>query len=150
DQRDYFSRPSDWPSMGSVCHYAGIGNPGVPPYVCLPALPGYSQGLRRCGPYGGFLGSQYNPLFSTCDPTFPKPIDGNKDFYDPSYVPMGEPKLPSLQPELTLDALDRRRTLLQQLDVESSKCDATTQMGRKQQEAFDLLLSPSARKAFEL
>lgn len=150
DQRDYYSRPSDWPSMGSVCHYAGVSRPGVPPYVCLPALPGYSQGLRRCGPYGGFLGSRYDPLFSTCDPQFPRPIDGTKDFYDPSYVPMGEPKLPSLRSELTLDALDRRRTLLQQLDAEAARLDAAAVMTRKQDEAFDLLLSPRARKAFEL
>jgi len=150
DVRDYYSRPSDWPSMGSVCHFAGLGRPGVPPYVCLPALPGYSQGLRRCGPYGGFLGTRYDPLFSTCDPQFPRPIDGTKDFYDPGYVPMGEPKLPSLRSELTLDALDRRRTLLQQLDAEAAKLDAAAPMTRKQDEAFDLLLSPRARKAFEL
>jgi hypothetical protein len=135
--------------MGSVCHYAGIGRAGVPPYVCLPAFPGYSQGLRRCGPYGGFLGSRYNPLFSTCEPTFTRKVD-DKDFYDHTLVPLGEPKLPSMQPELTLDALDRRRTLLQQLDDEAAKVDAAAPLVRQQDEAFDLLLSPKARKAFEL
>jgi hypothetical protein len=149
DQRDYYSRPSDWPSMGSVCHYAGLGAGGVPPYVCLPAFPGYSQGLRRCGPYGGFLGSRYNPLFSTCEPKFTRKVE-EKDFYDHTLVPMGEPKLPSMQPELTLDALDRRRTLLQQLDDEAAKVDAAAPLVRQQDEAFDLLLSPRARKAFEL
>ena len=91
DQRDYFSQPSDHPSMGSVCHYAGLGRPGVPPYVVLPAFPGYSQGLRRCGPYGGYLGSRYNPLFSTCEPQFTRLVDGTRDFYDHTLVPVGAP-----------------------------------------------------------
>jgi hypothetical protein len=63
---------------------------------------------------------------------------------------MGEPKLPSLRSELTLDALDRRRSLLQQLDAEAARLDAAAPMTRKQDDAFDLLLSPRARKAFEL
>src|SRR4051812_44942621 len=79
DQRDYFSRPSDHPSMGSVCQYAGLGRPGVPPYVVLPAYPGYSQGLRRAGPYGGYLGGRFHPLFSTCDPQFARPVDASRD-----------------------------------------------------------------------
>jgi hypothetical protein len=153
DQRDYFSRPSDYPSMGSVCHHEGLGRPGVPPYVVLPAFPGYSQGLRRCGPYGGYLGSRYNPLFSTCDPQFSRPVDANRDFYNPTLVPVGPPRLPSLQPETTVDALDRRRTLLQQLDAEAARLEALPAirtMSDRQRQAFDLLLSPTARAAFDL
>src|SRR5262249_10980550 len=44
DVVDYFAKPTNHPSMGSVCHYAGLGRPGLPPYVVLPAYPGYSQG----------------------------------------------------------------------------------------------------------
>jgi Protein of unknown function (DUF1501) len=153
DQRDYFSRPSDHPSMGSVCHYAGLGRPGVPPYVVLPAFPGYSQGLRRSGPYGGYLGSRYNPLFSTCEPKFTRLVDGTRDFYDHTLVPVGAPRLPSLQPELTVDALDRRRTLLQQLDAQAARLESLPSirmMSDRQRQAFDLLLSPSARGAFDL
>ncbi|HJZ57028.1 MAG TPA: DUF1501 domain-containing protein, partial [Gemmataceae bacterium] len=103
DQTDYFARPTNHPSVPSVCQFFGVGRGSdLPGYVMLPAFPGYSQGLRRAGPYGGYLGSQYDPLFSSCDPQFPRPI-ADKDFYDPSYRPMGEPTLPSLQPELTLD-----------------------------------------------
>jgi hypothetical protein len=153
DQRDYFSRPSDHPSMGSVCHYAGLFRAGVPPYVVLPAFPGYSQGLRRCGPYGGYLGSRYDPLFSTCEPQFSRPVDANRDFYDPTLVPAGAPRLPSLQPEITVDALDRRRTLLQQLDARTARLEALAsirRMSARQRQAFDLLLSSSARAAFAL
>jgi hypothetical protein len=152
DTVDYFAKPTNHPSMGSVCQYAGLGRPGVPPYVVLPAFPGYSQGLRRAGPYGGYLGTRYDPLFSTCDPTFPKNIDANKDFYDPSYQPMGDPKLPSLASELTLDALDGRRTLLQQLEAKAARVDAglSARFDERRRQAFDLLLSAKARAAFDL
>src|SRR5471032_1420528 len=120
DQRDYFSNPTNHPSMGSVCHYAGLTRPGVPPYVVLPAYPGYSQGLRRAGPYGGYLGGRFDPLFSTCAPTWAKPTVGDGDFYDPTLVPMGDPTLPSLTNDLTLDALDSRRSLVEQFDRQSA------------------------------
>src|SRR6516165_2258584 len=58
DREDYYAKPTNHPSMGSVLQYLGIGRRrGLPGYVCLPAFPGYSQGLRRAGPYGGYLGS---------------------------------------------------------------------------------------------
>jgi hypothetical protein len=154
DREDYFARPSNHPSMGSVCQYAGVGRRrGIPGYVCLPAFPGYAQGLRRAGPYGGYLGSQYDPLFSTCDPKWRRPVDENKDFYDPTLVPMGEPRLPTLQPELTVDALDRRRSLLEQLDGHASRLESLTGprvMSGRQRQAFDLLLSAESRRAFDL
>lgn len=153
DAQDYYSRPTDHPSMGSVCHYLGLGKKGVPPYVCLPALPGYSQGLRRCGPYGGYLGSQYNPLFATCEPKLPRDYNMNKDFYDPTMIPMGDPQLPSMQAELTADILDRRKTLLEQLDTSAARMEeskAVELMSHRQREAFGLLRSSVVRSAFDL
>ena len=152
DQRDYFSSPTNHPSMGSVCHYAGLTRPGVPPYVVMPAYPGYSQGLRRAGPYGGYLGSQYNPLFSLCNPTFGREVS-DRDFYDPTLRPMGEPTLPSLEASVTLDALDRRRSLLDQVNQQAARLDssrAVEVMGQRQRQAFDLLLNATARSAFDL
>ena len=152
DQRDYYSSPTNHPSMGSVCHYAGLTRPDVPPYVVLPAYPGYSQGLRRAGPYGGYLGSQYNPLFSTCDPTFTRNV-GPSDFYDPTLRPMGDPVLPSLESTVTLDALDRRRSLLEQVNHEAARLDSSRSvemMGVRQRQAFDLLMNARTRSAFDL
>jgi hypothetical protein len=152
DQRDYYSSPTNHPSMGSVCHYAGLTQPGIPPYVVLPAYPGYSQGLRRAGPYGGYLGSRYNPLFSQCDPSFPREVS-DRDAYDPTLRPIGDPRLPSLQASVTLDALDRRRTLLDQVNEQAAAFDASPAvevMGQRQQQAFDLLLSAGSRSAFDL
>lgn len=153
DREDYYSRPTDFPSMGSVATYFGLGQPGLPPYVMLPAFPGYSQSLRRAGPYGGFLGRKYDPLFSTCDPKLDKELDPGKDFYNDDVWAIGDPKLPSLDAALTADALDRRRSLLQQFDeharlVEGTR--ATKDMANWQRAAFDLLLSPKVRGAFDL
>lgn len=153
DQRDYFSSPTNHPSMGSVCHYAGLTRPDVPPYVVLPAYPGYSQGLRRAGPYGGYLGSQYNPLFSQCNPTFDREVDSARDFYNPTIRPMGDPVLPSLEASITLDALDRRRTLLQQVNQNAARLDSSRgieMMGIRQRQAFDLLMNANTRGAFDL
>jgi hypothetical protein len=152
DQRDYFSSPTNHPSMGSVCHYAGLTRPGVPPYVVLPAYPGYSQGLRRAGPYGGYLGSQYNPLFSQCDPKFDRTVS-DRDSYDPTLRPMGDPQLPSLEATVTLDALDRRRSLLHQVNTQAARLEssrALETMDQRQRQAFDLLLNATSRSAFDL
>ena len=108
--------------------------------MVLPAYPGYSQGLRRAGPYGGYLGSQYNPLCTVCDPDFGRTIDANRDFYDPTYRPMGDPELPGLPKDVTLDALDRRVKLLEQVDQSAARLDSggTRLMSQKQREALEL------------
>ena len=153
DREDYFSRPTDYPSMGSVATYFGCGQPGVPPYVVLPDFPGYTQSLRRAGPYGGFLGRKYDPLFATADPKLDKPLDGNKDFYRDDVWAIGDPRLPSLDAATTADALDRRRTLLQQFDAQARLVEgsrAARDLAEWQRAAFDLLLSPKVRGAFDL
>lgn len=147
DRENYYSKPTDHPGMGAVCQYLGVGRrQGLPGYVCLPAYPGYSQGLRRAGPYGGYLGAQYNPMFSTCEPKWAKEVDGMKDFYDHTLVPLGAPQLPRISGDLTLDALDQRRSLLEQIDVSSRG----TVLSKQREEAFELLLSNKARTAFDI
>ena len=154
DRENYFAKPSDHPGMGAVCQYFGVGRRGdLPGYVVLPAFPGYSQGLRRAGPYGGYLGGRFDPLFSTCAPTWSKPTVGDADFYDPTLVPIGDPKLPSLTNDLTLDALDSRRLLVEQFDRQSAclaNSAAARGHGERRRQAFDLLLSRAARNAFDL
>ena len=92
DQVDYFSKPTNHPSIPSVCQYFGVGRGGeLPGYMMLPALPGYSQGLHRAGPYGGYLGPKYDPMFSTCEPKWARPVSA-ADFYEHTLIPMGEPE----------------------------------------------------------
>jgi hypothetical protein len=154
DRENYFTKRTDHPGIPAVCQYLGIGARDLPCSVFLPALPGYSQGLRRAGPYGGSLGRQNDPFFADCDPTFPRQFDQNQSFYDP-VPPYGEPRLPSLEtlPELTVDRLRRRTTLLGAVDRELSRAEGSrdfAEMDHFQHKALDLLTSSRARAAFDL
>jgi uncharacterized protein (DUF1501 family) len=150
DQTDYFARPTNHPSVPSVCQFFGVGRGrDLPGYVMLPASPGYTQGLRRAGPYGGYLGPKFDPVFSTADAHASASIQESKDFYSHSITPSGEPRLPKLGGDLTLDALDRRRSLVEQLEARSAAIEAGAHASRRDA-AFDLLLSPKARTAFDL
>lgn len=154
DQTNYFARATDHPAIACVAQYLGVGRSrDLPPYVMLPAHPGYSQGLRRAGPYGGYLGSAYDPVFSACDPKFHGKLTDTADFYSADLTPMGEPRLPDLSNGLTLDALDRRRSLLRQIDDQArglGRSPAGRRLTRQQGKAFDLLLSAKAKAAFDV
>lgn len=150
DRENYFAKRTDHPGMGAVCQYLNIGPTDVPRYVIMPAYPGFSQALRRAGPYGGYLGSQYDPLITLWDPKFAE----KGGFYKPTTA-LGTPVLPSLGtlPDLTADRLDRRQSLLGQIDrrvaaLESSR--AIEGMSHFQQQVFTLLTSPKTRGAFDL
>ncbi|MBW3541747.1 MAG: DUF1501 domain-containing protein, partial [Planctomycetes bacterium] len=107
------------PSMGSVCEYLrqnGEAPRDFPAYVYLPCHLGWGQAIRRPGPYGGFLGKRYDALTTECDPhkadDAPEPLPGQ-----PQTV-LGTPRLPQsqLQEGVTIDRLNLRRTLLEQID----------------------------------
>jgi hypothetical protein len=150
DQTDYFARPTNHPSVPSVCQYLGVDRgTDLPGYVMLPAFPGYSQGLRRAGPYGGYLGPKWDPVFSTADTFSGKDTTSDKDFYNPNVPLRGEPRLPKFDGDLTLDALNQRRSLVEQLDAHAARFDARGHAVRRDA-AFDLLLSPKAKAAFDL
>jgi hypothetical protein len=151
DRENYFAKRSDHPSIGSICQSLDMGPTDVPRYVTMPAFPGYSQALRRAGPYGGYLGSQFDPLFTVCTPKFAREA---KNFYDP-VIANGAPVLPSLDalPDVTSQRLDRRRSLLEQFDAKLSKLEAsraTESMGHFQQQVFSLLTSSKTRGAFDI
>src|SRR5438552_10908904 len=114
------ARPTDPPDIGAVCQYLGMGPGDLPGAVCMPCYPGWGEAWKRRGPYGGFLGSQYDPLFTRCAPTFAR--EPKVDFYDP-VMPIGEPLLPSVDmlPGLTDVRLDGRRSLLSQVDAAFAK-----------------------------
>jgi hypothetical protein len=150
DRENYFAKRSDHPGMGAVCQYLNLGPIDVPRYVIMPAYPGYSQSLRRAGPYGGYLGSQYDPLFTIWD----KKFEGKGAFYQPT-TPVGVPLLPSTAslPDVTADRLDRRRSLLEQIDQSVAKIEASRAargMTHFQQQVFSLLTSAKTRAAFDV
>lgn len=149
--------PNDPPDMGAICQYLGLGPRGLPGAVCLPCYPGWGEssiypGLRRPGPYGGFLGSQYDPLFAVCDPKFGR--EPSVKYYDP-VEPIGDPKLPSTNelPEITVDRLSRRRSILDQLDTQFETARRSGSLDRLdlfQQQAFNILTNSKTKDAFDL
>src|SRR5262249_43716796 len=64
------AEPTDPPDIGAICQYLGMGPRDLPGAVCMPCYPGWGEKIRRPGPYGGYLGSQYDPLFALVNPTF--------------------------------------------------------------------------------
>ena len=83
---------TDPPDVGAICQYLGLGPEDLPGAVCMPCFPGSGEkGWRRRGPYGGFLGKQYDPLFTHCKPDFER--EPGVKYYDP-VLPVGEPYLP--------------------------------------------------------
>lgn len=144
--------PKDPPDVGALCQYLGLGPADVPGAVCLPCYPGWGEGHRRPGPYGGLLGSQYDPLFALCKPTFAREPKAN--YYDP-VMPMGEPYLPGLdhEPAMTVERFSGRRSLLAQLDEafkNSSRAASQSRYDKFQRRASDLLTSGKTRDAFDL
>jgi hypothetical protein len=119
------------PSLGSVIARKLGPRRGVPPYVCLPKL----------HPSGGpaYLGSSVAPFVIDADPNAP-------NFSVPDIVP---------PPALAADRLDSRRDLLRQLDrfqqsVEREANQNARAVSDYQREAFNLMVSPAARRAFDL
>ena len=146
------------PSMGSVCEKirqdgrTGSGTE-LPDYVYMPCYLGWGQAIRRPGPYAGFLGQRYDALYTEVTPyrdmTGPTPAPGR-----PVTV-FGEPRLPdsALAQGVTLDRLNTRRSLMQQIDDGMRQVDAQhsiDQFNRTQRRAFNLLTSTQMREAFDL
>jgi hypothetical protein len=149
---DQHPRDSDPPSMGSVCEYLRTRGGDLPDYVYMPCWLGWGQAFRRAGPYGGFLGHRYDALTTECVPYADpgaKPAPGR-----PAIV-RGRPVLSDsvLGPELTIDRLNTRRTLLEQIDTQVRRAESQLPLetyGRVQQRAFSLLTSSRLKAAFDL
>ncbi|MBM3459619.1 MAG: DUF1501 domain-containing protein, partial [Armatimonadetes bacterium] len=146
----------DWPAMGSVIEYldhqAAGGRPrAVPSYVYLPNRLGHIEGYDRLGQYGGWLGRGYdalatdirkqskedNPYFRVCsDPELDFRIKGMAG-----------------RDQLTLDRLDRRRSLLTQFDSERRKLDGSRPAGEYdayQQAALGLVAAGKIHEALDI
>lgn len=145
--------PTDPPDIGAICQYLGLGPSDLPGAVCMPCFPGSGQkGYRRRGPYGGFLGRQYDPLFTQCRPTFAREPKFND--YDP-VLPLGRPFPPTAAdvPEMTVSRMSGRRSLMAQIDrefVKNQMSPAVQTMDSVQQKAFQILTSGRTRDAFNL
>jgi hypothetical protein len=176
---------NDPPSMGSVCEYlkghAYFANEGrrlakvastapgtslersagledFPAYLYMPTWLGWGQAFRRAGPYGGFLGNKYDALTTECEPFWDK--GGQKPSPGTPQIVRGQPVLPhsALQDGITIDRLNLRRSLLDQLDDEVRRAESqqgdrpqsAASFDRAQQKAFGILTSSKLRACFDL
>lgn len=145
----------DWPAYGSVISYLDQQRtkaaPDFPAYVYLPRLLGHFAGYDINGQYAGWLGKAWNPMAtriqarnSSDNPYFRDCTDDELDF-----------RLNGLEsvPDVTLDRLDHRRTLLTQLDDERRRIDrhsAVRSYAGLENRALQLLSSPRIAEAFDL
>lgn len=148
---------NDPPDIGAVCQYFGMGPEDMPGSVCLPCYPGWGEssmypGIRRPGPYGGFLGSQYDPLFSLCEPTFDRKPD--RPYYGTA-IALGEPKLLNVSalPGLSVDRINDQRALMLHMDTAFSAHATSSSVQRfdkLKDMAYRLLSSGKVRDVFDL
>jgi hypothetical protein len=131
-----FVSRDEWPSMGSVISALKPNTTGLPPAIHIPWRVRFTnQGVA--GESAGWLGSRYDPWLTQGDPNLP-------DFHVPDLLPV---------PGFTLDRLNRRQQLLDQLDQTRSHLDdflIARQLTDSQQRAFAVTLSSETRNAFEL
>ncbi len=165
--------PRHWPYIGSVIEYVdaqrrgGVSRPHntVPSNIVLPfQFSGERVGeVPRAGPYAAFLGGQYDPVFTRfvgkATRGLAKKLTDKKYTDNDPYMGITAdshfevPAATHLQPEITLDRLNRRQSLLQQLEASrraASAEGAGRQLDRHQQMAFSLLTSYSLRNALDV
>ena len=141
------------PSMGSVCEYLRDPKDDLPAYVYLPNFAGSGNSsagvVRYPGPYAGFLGKRYDPLFSEFDRSVVREFKGVK-------VLGGEPFLAGnsqLGGGISLDAFQAREGLLEQINRQQRRLEtdgSLTDLDRTQQRALSLLTSSKLKSAFDL
>lgn len=161
--------PKHWPYFGSAVEYVDSHRrreePAVPSNIALPFRFSTKRvgEVHRAGPYAAFLGSQFDPLWADFQGTATKGITktlrdmtytGNDPYIgiaDGSYFIV--PNASSLQPEMTLDRLNTRKSLLTQFN-DSLPGLVGTPPGRSltkhQQAAMSLLESPTLAAALDL
>ncbi|MBX3415664.1 MAG: DUF1501 domain-containing protein [Pirellulales bacterium] len=153
------STPNDWPAMGSVVEYLaqqGTFGPGgdLPSYVCVPnRLGGLEQQgqYRRPGQYAGWLGRGYDPLNTD--------VRKKDDKDNPYWRTCSDEELTFQiqglvqQDALTIDRLDRRRSLLEQFDVGRRQIDEEKSIrnwNQFQSRALGLVSSDKTRAALDI
>ena len=160
-----------WPFFGSVIDYVDARDPKrngprtVPANIALPwQMSSRRVGeVPRAGPYAAFLGGEYNPVWTdfigqatrSHQKTLADKVYTDNDPYigvsPDSYFVV--PSASDLQGEITLDRLNRRRSLVEQLDQARDDLAATAsgkQMDRYRGMTYDLLGSDQLRTALDV
>jgi hypothetical protein len=149
----------DWPSVGSVVEHQAQREPGglereLPAYAVVPnrlgRLEDRGQYLRP-GEYAGWLGRAYNPLSTTIEkrdladnPYWRDCTDEELNFQIEGLV---------ASPELRLERIGARRTLLDQFDAGRRGLDAsgaTEAFDKHRRRALALVTSDATREALDI
>ncbi len=147
--------PDQWPYLGGVIDYLGEEGhfgpplPGIPRNVMLPWRQSlYAAPNKRAGTFGGFLGPAYDPLWTE--------FRGEAPQRDPfrEITPEGRFVFGSGEsPQVTLDSLNRRRSLLTQFEQKCAELDRSPAPGsyrRQRDRAFEFLATPQVRDALRI
>jgi hypothetical protein len=129
-------RRTDFPNLGSVVSCLASASGGMPGSVTVPRPIGH-DGITYAGTYAGFLGPRYDPLELSAAP-------------NSAAAPTHDFALPA---DLDPGRLARRRGLLARIedaDRQLQKARPTVALGGFYEQAFELLASPRAKKAFHL
>ena len=160
-----------WPYIGSAVDFMDRRNatsggiPEIPTNLGLPwAFSTRRVGeVARAGPYGGFLGPSYDPIWADFDGT--GNVSATKTLQEKVWEgpepyrgidPDGRFRLAEVTghpPELTLDRLDRRRSLLSQIEQARPAIDAAiarSGVDRHRAMALGMMRSDRLARAFDL
>lgn len=154
--------PRHHPFIGSVVAYLERNRREVPTNLALP-FPFSTQRtgeVHRAGPYAAFLGSAYNPIWTnfrgTATGKMVKTLTTTTQEFDEPYIGISADsrfEIQSQSEEMTLDRLDRRRSLLEQFDQgrrDLGLGDAGRSLDRNRGMALDLVRSTKVRTALDL
>ncbi len=165
--------PRNWPFFGSVVDYveaqrALAGPPtkrSVPANMALPFRFSTRRvgEVPRAGPYATFLGAEFDPVWTDYVGAATKGIvktlaDKRFDDNDP-YIGLAPdsyfyvPAATNLQNDVTLDRLNRRKSLVEQLDTtrrDLADSARGRQLDRYRRMTYELLESPTLRDALDL
>lgn len=159
-----------WPYVGSVIDYiedqrAGGVPPKIPRNIALPfPFSTRRRGeVHRAGPYAAFLGAAYDPVWTDFqgDGATPVPKSLGKEVIDcpDPYVSLKPgyrftlSEAGRLPDEMTLDRLNKRRSLVDQFNQARSDLDqrvSTRSYDRFQEMAFSLLTSDAVQRALDV
>ena len=159
-----------WPFVGSVVDFVDARNAGgrlaeVPRNLGLPwAFSTNRVGeVPRAGPYGGFLGPSLDPVWTefagkgtvkahkTLTTQVWDDVEPYRGVSRESRFRLGS--VTNIPPELTLDRLDKRRSLLEQIEASKRDLDGAferTGADRGRAMAYSLMRSDKLKNAFDL
>lgn len=163
--------PRHWPFFGSVVDYVDSHTPRKNRSTEIPgniALPWHMSTRRagevpRAGPYAAFLGGEYNPVWTDfvgdATRSYIKTLAAQTYNDNDPYVGLSSdshfvvPSATSLAGDVTLDRLNRRRSLVEQFDETRrhlTQSASGRQLDRYRSMAYDLLQSTKLRAALDV